>query len=186
MNIRSFLYRIKNHINLYRYKVNQELFKLIYPDIKFGTYDSVHYFCHLFLKKLKNRRMLYEFFPDIKLFDRKNHFFLQCGITTIGIGLLLLYSIFVYTYFQNIKFSTTLIILILGVLIFSIYLKTERLLIRMFLSSILLNNSVETRQSIYQNFLLNIASNDALNEKDYIYKTIDYKKNIKNEIKKRL
>lgn len=186
MNIKSFIYRIKNNINLYKYKVNQELFKLVYPEIKVGTYDSVNYFCNFFLKKLNNRKMLYELFFNIKSFDKKIYFFLRCGITTIGIGLLFLYSIFTYAYFQNIKFSTTFIILILGFLIFFIYLKIERFLIRMFLSSILLNNSIETRQSIYQNFLFKIVSNDALKEKDYIYKKIDSKTNIKNDIKKRL
>lgn len=172
MNKKTLIHKIKNYINLYKYKINQELFKSIYPEIENGSYDSASYLCESFLQKLKNRKMLFNFFSCIRSLDEKTYRFIKSGIIGISIGFLILYSVFMYSYLQNIKFSTTFIILSISFSLIFVYLKIERFLICNFLLGVLLENSIEVRQDIYKNFLFSIVSNNATKEKNYINKKI--------------
>lgn len=172
MNKKTLIHKIKNYINLYKYKVNQELFKSIYPEIENGSYDSASYLCQFFLRKLNNRKMLFDFFSCTRSLDEKTHRFIKSGIITISIGLLVLYSVFIYAYLQNIKLSTTFIILSIGFFLIFVCLKIERFLICNFLLGVLLDNSIEVRQDIYKNFLFSMVSNDATKEKNHIKREI--------------
>lgn len=172
MNKKIFIHKMENHINLYKYKVNQELFKSIYPEIENGSYDSAYYLCESFLQKLKNRKMLFNFFSCIRSLDAKTYHFIKLGTIAISIGFLILYSVFMYSYLQNIKFSTTFIILSIAFFLTFIYLKIERFLICNFLLGVLLDNSIEVRQDIYKHFLFSMVSNNATKEKNYINKKI--------------